>query len=217
MQVKETALRTYLLVYGNQYGRVALRQMVDLFELTERQVYRVVSTMIVNEQLQGERLHKRPVPSTSARACAGSWDEPNKLIVVHCAEPSRLQKATLRYTDKVCPGSSAACVWWCRTGAFAQVGLFVEQNEKLMDGRGFELEAEQRGARLEERLVDGGVVALRLGDQLHQRRLALQPQHVLLRARARQGVRTGAGAAARAAPRTSECESMNLRLLMNSP
>jgi len=98
-KIQEESLRTYLLTYAPQYGSISLKTLMEMFEMDSRIVYRVTSKMMVNEQLQG------------------AWDQPTESIVLHAQEPTRLQKAALKYADKI--------------------GVFVEQNERLLEQRGF--------------------------------------------------------------------------------
>jgi len=98
-KIQEVALRTYLLTFGPQYVSLALDDLVSMFELEEKRVYRICCKMMVNEQLHG------------------TWDQPSRCIIMSSVQPSPIQKAAMEYVDKA--------------------ALFVEQNERLLDQRGY--------------------------------------------------------------------------------
>jgi translation initiation factor 3 subunit C len=81
-QVQQCGLKTYLLAYGNYYSSLSLAQLTQMFQLPEKKVHSVVSKMIMDEQL------------------AGSWDQPTGTVVMHNAEPSRLQSLAMEFADR---------------------------------------------------------------------------------------------------------------------
>jgi len=93
-KIQEDGLKTYLLTYASQYISLSLETLMDMFQLSERAVYRVTSKMSVDEQLQG------------------AWHQPTASIIMHGQELTHLQKAALKFTEKV--------------------NIFYEQNERLV-------------------------------------------------------------------------------------
>eukprot|EP01025_Chloroclados_australasicus_P054827 TRINITY_DN6542_c0_g1_i2.p1 TRINITY_DN6542_c0_g1~~TRINITY_DN6542_c0_g1_i2.p1 ORF type:complete len:871 (+),score=150.04 TRINITY_DN6542_c0_g1_i2:97-2709(+) len=83
LRVKEEGLRSYLLTYGSMYSTLSMSQLVDTFELQQKQVKSVVSKMMLNEELQG------------------SWDQPTNTIVMHSISRSRCQEQMDQLFDKV--------------------------------------------------------------------------------------------------------------------
>jgi len=95
-QIQEASLKMYLLVFGSQYSTVSVEKLRSMFMLDETTVHRTVSKMMIDHQ---SHFH-------------GAWDQPSKAIVINGAEPTRLQKAALVFTEKL--------------------SLLVEQNERLL-------------------------------------------------------------------------------------
>ena len=83
LKVKEVCLRTYILTYGSQYKACAVEDMVEMFEIEKETVYKLISKMIIYNQVQG------------------AWDQPSQCIVMHSVCPSRLQQSALSFSDKV--------------------------------------------------------------------------------------------------------------------
>lgn len=81
-KIQEVALRTYLLTFGPQYVSVSLDELVTMFELEEKTIYRICCKMMVNEQLMG------------------AWDQPSRCIIMSASQPTPVQKAALDYMDK---------------------------------------------------------------------------------------------------------------------
>ena len=53
------------------------------FELNSEECHRVISKMIINEEL------------------AASWDEPSSSLVLHKTDPSRIQNMTVQLAEKI--------------------------------------------------------------------------------------------------------------------
>lgn len=81
-KVQEVALKTYLLTFGSQFVSVSLDELVVMFELDEKIIYRICCKMMVNEQL------------------FGAWDQPSRCIIMCATQPTPIQKAALDYVDK---------------------------------------------------------------------------------------------------------------------
>ncbi|KAK9812688.1 hypothetical protein WJX72_002071 [[Myrmecia] bisecta] len=81
-KLQEAGLRTYLFAYGGYYHSLSQDQLCKMFDLNDKQVHSVVSKMMMDEQLHG------------------SWDQPTRTIVMHNAEPSRLQNLATDFADK---------------------------------------------------------------------------------------------------------------------
>lgn len=81
-EIKETALRMYLMTYGASYVSVSMASLIDMFELPDATINRVVSKMMMNGHLQAV------------------WDQPTKTLVIHTSQPSRLQRVALTFADK---------------------------------------------------------------------------------------------------------------------
>jgi len=82
-KIKEESLRTYLFMYSCVYDSLSLHTLALQFELEYKTVHSFISKMIINGELQA------------------SIDEPNQMIVLHRAEPSRIQALALQLSDKV--------------------------------------------------------------------------------------------------------------------
>ena len=91
-------MRTFLFAYGAQYSSISWDTLCNMFGLEDNVVHSIASKMMINGQLHG------------------SWDQPTRSIVLHKAEPSKLQALALQFADKV--------------------GMFVETNERLLDSKG---------------------------------------------------------------------------------
>jgi translation initiation factor 3 subunit C len=50
-KIKEESLRTYLFTYATVYDAIAMATLADMFELPVKQVYGIISKMIINEEL----------------------------------------------------------------------------------------------------------------------------------------------------------------------
>jgi len=81
-KIQEVALRTYLLSYGAFYSSLSLAILCEMFELEEKECYRLCSKLMVNEKLQG------------------AWDHPSKCIFISAVPTNSLQKAALLYSEK---------------------------------------------------------------------------------------------------------------------
>jgi translation initiation factor 3 subunit C len=81
-KIQEVALRTYLLSYGPYYNSLSLVALCDMFELEEKECYRLCSKMMVSEKLQG------------------AWDQPSKCIYIFAGASNNLQKAALQFSEK---------------------------------------------------------------------------------------------------------------------
>ena len=57
-KVQEETLRTYVLTFSSQYSTLSLKSLCTMFDLSEPTVKKLLSKMMVNEQL------------------AGAWDQP---------------------------------------------------------------------------------------------------------------------------------------------
>jgi len=81
-KIQEVGLRTYLLSYGPYYNALSLAALCDMFELEEKECYRLCSKMMVSEKLQG------------------AWDQPSKCIYIFAGATNNLQKAALQFSEK---------------------------------------------------------------------------------------------------------------------
>ena len=50
-KIKEESLRTYLFTYGTVYHSISMAILAEMFELPVKQVYGIISKMIINEEL----------------------------------------------------------------------------------------------------------------------------------------------------------------------
>jgi len=94
-RIQEEGLRTYLFTYSGYYESMSLEMLSMLFELPKNSVHSIVSKMMISEELHA------------------SWDQPSGAIVMHRAEPTRLQFLAMQFADKA--------------------ATFVENNERLLD------------------------------------------------------------------------------------
>ena len=79
----------------------SLETLADMFELPRAVVHSVVSKMIINDELRA------------------ALDEPSSMIVLHRAEPTRLQSLALQLSDKI--------------------NVLLDNNEKIFSARTGEL------------------------------------------------------------------------------
>jgi len=96
-KIKCEALRTYLFAYSQHYDSLSLAQLCRMFDLDARTANGVCSKMMINAELHA------------------SWDLSTSTIVLHKAEPSRLQSLALQYADKA--------------------NLLVDSNERLLEAK----------------------------------------------------------------------------------
>jgi len=82
-RIQEETLRTYVLTYGPQYSSMLLSNLCDMFQLPPHVAHKILSKMMVNEEL------------------LGAWDQLSGAIIMHSQEPSRLQRAANLYADKL--------------------------------------------------------------------------------------------------------------------
>ena len=97
VKVQEETLKTYLLTYSQHFQSISSPALCQLFALPASSVHRIASKLITSQQL------------------SGSWDQPSSAIVVHAAQPSKLQRAALTFADKT--------------------GVLLEQNERMLESR----------------------------------------------------------------------------------
>eukprot|EP01134_Creolimax_fragrantissima_P000740 CFRG0740T1 len=81
-KTQEEGLRTYLFAYSGVYASISLPDLASMYELTEAQVHAIVSKMMINEDIQA------------------SWDQPTATIVMHRAEPTKLQHLATQLAEK---------------------------------------------------------------------------------------------------------------------
>ena len=65
-KIKEESLRTYLFTYATIYDAISMATLADMFELPVKQVYGIISKMIINEELM---VSYPSVPSLSRVEC----------------------------------------------------------------------------------------------------------------------------------------------------
>lgn len=83
-KIQEEALRTYLFSYGVFYETLNLADLAEMSGLSQREVHKVVSRMINNEEI------------------SASMDETTSTVMMHAeAEQTRLQYLAAAYADKV--------------------------------------------------------------------------------------------------------------------
>jgi len=82
-KIKEAALRCYIFTYARSYDNMSLDVLSERFELNMEECHRVISKMIINEEL------------------AASWDEPSSSLVLHKTDPSRIQNMTVQLCEKI--------------------------------------------------------------------------------------------------------------------
>jgi len=94
-KIQEEGLRTYIFTFSSHYTAMSLEELANIFELPQNHVHGLVSKMIFNKEIQA------------------SWDQPTGTLVLHKAQPSRLQLLALQLAEKT--------------------GVLVENNERLME------------------------------------------------------------------------------------
>ncbi|CAF0832422.1 unnamed protein product [Adineta steineri] len=82
-KIKEESLRTYLFTYATVYDAISMPTLADMFELPVKQVYGIISKMIINEELMA------------------SLEEPNQTVIMHHTDPSRTQALSLQLVEKI--------------------------------------------------------------------------------------------------------------------
>jgi translation initiation factor 3 subunit C len=82
--IKEVALKSYLIRYGRQYTAISLDRLVVMFSMPSDRVHRIVSHMMIKEELDG------------------AWDQTTKCIIMNASEPNALQQSSLQFSDKIC-------------------------------------------------------------------------------------------------------------------
>jgi translation initiation factor 3 subunit C len=82
-RIQEESLRTYLFTYNSVYNSLSLKTLSEMFELPPQVVRRILSKMMISDELQG------------------SWDEPTQSVTLHHVEPTRLQSLALQLAEKV--------------------------------------------------------------------------------------------------------------------
>ncbi|CAF2890681.1 unnamed protein product [Rotaria sp. Silwood2] len=82
-KIKEESLRTYLFTYATVYDAISMSTLADMFELPVKQVYGIISKMIINEELMA------------------SLEEPSQTVVMHHTDPSRTQALSLQLVEKI--------------------------------------------------------------------------------------------------------------------
>lgn len=82
-KIKEASLCTYLFTYSQFYDNLSLNWLSTRFELDKAACHRVISKLIINEEL------------------AASWDEPSSSLVLHKTDPTRLQNMVCQLSEKL--------------------------------------------------------------------------------------------------------------------
>lgn len=82
-KIQQEGLRTYLFTYASYYSTISLKQLANMFDLSESRVSAIVAKMIFNEEL------------------SASLDQLSQCLVLHQVELSKLQIAALQYSEKV--------------------------------------------------------------------------------------------------------------------
>ncbi|RDD44309.1 Eukaryotic translation initiation factor 3 subunit C [Trichoplax sp. H2] len=82
-KIREESLRTYLFTYGGVYSSLSLSSLSEMFGMESSDVYRTISKMIMNDELQA------------------SWDEPTETLMMHKCEPTKLQNLAIQIADKI--------------------------------------------------------------------------------------------------------------------
>eukprot|EP00457_Paulinella_chromatophora_P000970 gb/GEZN01000972.1/.p1 GENE.gb/GEZN01000972.1/~~gb/GEZN01000972.1/.p1 ORF type:complete len:946 (-),score=243.68 gb/GEZN01000972.1/:459-3296(-) len=82
VKVKQVALETFLLTYGPQLSSISFSRLEE-FGLPRKDIFKLVSKMIFEDQLQG------------------AWDQSTESLVMHAEEPTPLQAEALNYVEKV--------------------------------------------------------------------------------------------------------------------
>ncbi|MDP2434657.1 MAG: PCI domain-containing protein [archaeon] len=82
-KIQEVALRTFIFSYTAYYDSVSIEKLSLLFQLSQAEVHRLLSKMIIDGELHA------------------SHHQPTNSIVLHRVEPTRLQSLALQFADKV--------------------------------------------------------------------------------------------------------------------
>lgn len=82
-RIQEEGLRTYLFTYSHYYDAMSLEHLATMFDLDVAHAHAIISKMVFHEELHA------------------SLDQVANVLVLHRAEPNRLQHLTLQYTDKL--------------------------------------------------------------------------------------------------------------------
>lgn len=82
-KIKEESLRTYLFTYATVYDAISMSTLAAMFELDIKQVYGIISKMIINEELMA------------------SLEEPSQTVIMHHTDPSRTQALSLQLVEKI--------------------------------------------------------------------------------------------------------------------
>lgn len=82
-KIKEESLRTYLFTYATVYDAISMATLAAMFELDVKQVYGIISKMIINEELMA------------------SLEEPSQTVIMHHTDPSRTQALSLQLVEKI--------------------------------------------------------------------------------------------------------------------
>lgn len=81
-KIKEVALQTYLIYFGPHYKTIGVEYLLEMFELSETNVYRLCSELISNGLLHG------------------AWDHTSNCIVTSGKQPTKLQLDGMQYINK---------------------------------------------------------------------------------------------------------------------
>lgn len=81
-KIKEVALQTYLIYFSSQYKTIGVEYLMNMFELSEKDTYRICSELVTEDQLQG------------------AWDHTSKCIVIDAKQPTKLQIDGTKYITK---------------------------------------------------------------------------------------------------------------------
>ena len=79
LEIKKSALRTYLFSYSTHYDSMSLDELINEFEMSSTLIHSIISKMMIAEELPA------------------SWDQPTNTIVLYKREPSKLQELALQY------------------------------------------------------------------------------------------------------------------------
>lgn len=114
-------MRTYLLSYGPYYNSLSLAALCDMFELEEKECYRLCrfffqtpsplffifffNTMCCHKRREERRSkHFRCSKMMVSEKLQGAWDQPSKCIFIFAGATNNLQKAALQFSEKVSVG-----------------------------------------------------------------------------------------------------------------